>query len=132
MLEQYYSNQQKGNGEFPVYMGAANQRGHGIGNIIGSIFRRILPELKLLAPHALRAGAHMFDDVSKGKSWKDSARNRLPDGLINYALGEQNQSGSGFGRRRTSKRKRHSKTSNKQPKKKRKTAKRSFKRDIFS
>jgi hypothetical protein len=58
----------------------------------------------------------MFDDVSKGKSWKDSARNRLPDALINYAIGEKNQSGSGLGRRRTSKRKRHTKASNKRPK----------------
>jgi hypothetical protein len=128
MYQQYYSRQQQGKGDFPVYVGSfASQRGHGIGNIIGSIFRRILPELKILMPHALRTGANMFDDVQKGKTWKQAARARIPEGLSNLAFGENNQSGSGASRVQTSKRKkRRGKKSNKQSKSKRR------KRDIFS
>jgi hypothetical protein len=65
MYQEYYAKQQRGGGDFPVYIGAYHQRGHGIGNILGSFFRRIIPTLKTFAPHAMRAGAEIFDDVSK-------------------------------------------------------------------
>jgi proline dehydrogenase len=116
MYEQYYTRQQKGDGNFPVYVGAHRQRGHGLGNILGSLFRRILPVLKSFAPHALRAGANIVDDVSKGKSWKDAAMQRVPETLSNFAFGAKDQSGSGIRRRRV--------TINKRAKK--------AKRDIFS
>lgn len=92
LFEQYYDHQQKGRGEFPVYVGRYTQKGHGIGNIIGSLFRRILPTLKVLAPHVLRTGANVLDDVSQGKSWKDAAIKRIPEGLEKFAF---RQTGSG-------------------------------------
>ena len=122
MFDQYYGRQQKGRGDFPVYVGRYRQRGHGLGNIIGSLFRRILPFLKSFAPIALRTGANIVEDVSKGKSWKDAAFERVPETISKVAFGDNNQSGSGV-RRRKSKRKRSKKSS--------KHAKRA-KRDIFS
>lgn len=97
LFEQYYDNQQKGRGEFPVYVGRNTQKGHGIGNIIGSLFRRILPTLKAFAPYALRTGATVLDDVSQGKSWKDAAIKRIPEGLEKFTF---RQTGSGTKRRR--------------------------------
>jgi hypothetical protein len=84
--ERYYDLQQKGRGEFPVYVGRYTQKGHGIGNIIGSLFRRILSSLKALAPHVLRTGANVLEDVVKGKSWKESAIKRVPEGLRNVTF----------------------------------------------
>ena len=116
LFDQYYSHQQRGGGEFPVYAGRYSQRGHGLGNILGSLFRRILPYFKSFAPHALRAGANIVEDVSKGKSWKDAAMDRGAETISKIAFG--NQSGSGIHRR-------------KRKIKKRKNAKRR-KLDIFS
>jgi hypothetical protein len=39
LYERYYDRQQKGEGEFPVYVGRYMQKGHGLGNILGSLFR---------------------------------------------------------------------------------------------
>ena len=119
MYEQYYAQQQNGYGDFPVYVGAYRQRGHGIGNILGSLFRRIMPTLKAFAPHALRASANIFDDVSKGKSFKESAFKHVPDTISRFVFNKNSQSGSGIRRRRTCMRK------------KKKSVKR-VKRDIFS
>jgi hypothetical protein len=105
MYEQYYTNQQNGYGDFPVYIGAYRQRGHGVGNILGGFFKRILPALKTFAPHALRAGADIFDDVSKGKSFKDSSFQRVPETISKIVFNKNNQSGSGVRRKRTYRRK---------------------------
>jgi hypothetical protein len=78
LYERYYDRQQKGKGDFPVYVGRHLQRGHGIGSVLSSLFRRILPTLKAIAPHVLRAGVDMIEDVSSGKKWKDSAIKRVP------------------------------------------------------
>ena len=100
LFDQYYSRQQRGGGEFPVYVGRYRQRGHGLGNIFGSLFRRVLPFLKSFAPIALRAGANIVEDVSKGKSWKDATFARVPETISSVAFGKANQSGSGAHRRR--------------------------------
>lgn len=92
LYERYYDQQQKGQGDFPVYVGRYSQKGHGIGNIIGSLWRRILPALKFLAPHALRTGANVLEDVSQGKSWKEAAIKRIPEGIEKAVFG---QTGSG-------------------------------------
>ena len=105
IYEQYYTQQQKGRGDFPIYVGAERQRGHGVGNIFGGLFRRILPTLKAFAPHALRAGADIFDDMSKGKSFKDSAMQRVPSTISKVVFSNNSQSGSGLRRRRTCHRK---------------------------
>jgi hypothetical protein len=96
LFERYYDIQQKGGGEFPVYVGRYTQKGHGIGNIIGSLWRRILPVLKYLAPHALRTGANVLDDVSQGKTWKEAAIKRVPEGIEKAVFGQ-----TGSGKRKT-------------------------------
>jgi hypothetical protein len=88
-----------------------------LGNVLGSLFRRILPILKTYGPHALRTSANIVDDVSKGKSWKDATLQRVPETISNFVFNKNSQSGSGLRRRRTCKSK--------------KTVKR-IKRDIFS
>ena len=88
LYERYYYLQQKGQGDFPVYVGRFSQRGHGIGNIIGSLFRRILPGLKALVPHVLRTGANVLEDVVHGKSLKESTLKRIPEGVTSYTSEE--------------------------------------------
>lgn len=120
LFDQYYTQQQRGGGDFPVYVGRMRQRGHGIGDIFRSIWRFISPAVKSLAPHALRAGANIVEDVSSGKTWKDSAFKhvpsvikQVPDAISNVVsarsapevikdhIPETNeQSGSGFRKRR--------------------------------
>jgi len=78
LFDQYYTRQQRGGGDFPVYAGRMRQRGHGIGDIFRSIWRFISPVLKTLAPHALRAGANIVEDVSSGNTWKDSTFKHVP------------------------------------------------------
>lgn len=95
LYERYYDNQQRGGGgEFPVYVGRYVQRGHGIGNIIGSLFRRILPALKAITPHVLRTGANVLEDVSKGESWKQAVIKRVPEAVLEAIKGPQTGSGS--------------------------------------
>jgi hypothetical protein len=93
IYEQYYDRQQRGEGEFPVYVGRYSQRGHCLGNIIGSLFRRIMPVLKAIAPHLLITGASVIEDVRAGKSWKESAIKRVPESFHRIAFGEQSGSG---------------------------------------
>jgi hypothetical protein len=107
LYERYYDRQQKREGEFPVYVGRYVQKGHGIGHIIGSLFRRILPGLKAIVPHVLRTGVNVLQDVSAGKSWKAAAIQRIPEGFSSFVSpeaapikGSGEQSGSGKRRKR--------------------------------
>jgi hypothetical protein len=103
LFEQYYANQQKGQGEFPVYIGRYSQQGHGLADIFRGLMRRILPIIKALAPHALRAGANVIEDISSGTKWKTAAVRRIPESLNDYVLSQRKQTGSGRRRRRTTK-----------------------------
>jgi hypothetical protein len=87
--------------------------------MFSSSFKRVLPFLKTLAPHALRTGANIIDDVSKGQKFKDSAFQRVPETLSKVVFGEKNQSGGGTRRRKLSKHRR-------------KRGGKRYKRDIFS
>jgi hypothetical protein len=49
--------------------------------VLSSLFRWIIPTLKAIAPHVLRAGVDLIEDVTSGKKWKDSAIKRVPDAL---------------------------------------------------
>jgi hypothetical protein len=62
-------------------MWTVRTKGHGLRNILGSLFRRSLLVLQAIASHVLRTGANVFEDVSKGKSWKQSSIKRFPEGL---------------------------------------------------
>jgi hypothetical protein len=78
LYERYYDRQQKGKGDFPVYVGRHYQQGHGIGSMLSSLHRRILPTLKVVAPHVLMAGVDMIEDVTSGKKWKNAAIKSTP------------------------------------------------------
>ena len=100
MYEQYYGRQQRGDGDFPVYVGAYRQRGHGLGDILRGLWRRIVPAIKTYAPRLIRAGANIVEDVAGGKSWHDAAAQRIPEAIKTEAKGENVQSGSGRRRKR--------------------------------
>ncbi len=87
--QRYYDRQQKNKGDFPVYVGRYTQRGHGVGNVLGSLVRRILPILKAVAPHVLRTGANLVQDVVSGKSWKQAAIKRVPEVLRNVRVNDE-------------------------------------------
>ena len=74
--------------------------------MIGSLFRKLLPYLKSFASVALRTGANIFEDVSRGKTWKDATFDRVPETISRVAFENKNQSGSGFRRRKKSSKKR--------------------------
>lgn len=46
---------------------------HGIGSVLSSLVRRILPTLKVVVPHVLSAGVNMMEDVTSGKKGKGGA-----------------------------------------------------------
>ena len=89
LFEKYYMQQQGGGDNFPVYRGTFRQRGHGLGNVLGSLIGRFAPSLKALAPHLLRTGADIFDDMRDGKSFKDAALSRIPETLSNIVFNKK-------------------------------------------
>ena len=100
LYEQYYDRQQRGRGDFPVYVGAYRQRGHGLGDILRGLWRRIVPAVKTYAPRLIRAGANIVEDVVGGKPWHESAFQRIPEAIRGPKLDENPQSGSGRRRKR--------------------------------
>ena len=85
LYEDYYS-QQTG-GDVPFFSGSRHQRGHGLGSVLGGLFRRFVIPLftthgKTLALNALRTGMNVADDVlGSGQSLKESAKKRVPEGI---------------------------------------------------
>ena len=108
--EDYYSRQV--GGQIPVFVGSRHQRGHGLGSVLGGLFRRFVIPLftthgKTLALDALRTGMNVADDVlGSGSSFKESVKKRVPEGIKRTAQTLISQSESGAGRRNTRKRRR--------------------------
>jgi len=103
MYEDYYTGQVGGN--VPVFRGMRHQRGHGLGNVIGGLFRRVvLPFLKKEQKGAHQkcdeTGMEVADDVLEGQSLKSSVKKRLPQGIKRAAGDMDWQTGSGFRKRR--------------------------------
>ena len=100
LYEDYYTRQSEG--EVPVFYGARTQRGHGLGSILGGLFRRALPflssEAKILGQQAMNFASDMID----GKSFQDSAKNRLMEGIKTFVTSNPiiPQSGNGVRRKR--------------------------------
>ena len=103
MYEDYYSRQV--GGEIPVFVGSRHQRGHGIGSVLGGLFRRFVVPLftthgKTLALDTLRTGMNVAEDVlGGGRGLKESVKKRVPEGIKRTAQNLISQSGSGDGRR---------------------------------
>lgn len=93
--ETYYLDQ-SGNG-LPVFVGYKGQKGHGLGNVLGGLFRKAMPMIKkgltTFGKHALKTGLEIADDVVHGKTLSESAQERIPRGIKRMAFGEQSGSG---------------------------------------
>ena len=109
LYEDYYSRQV--GGEIPVFVGSRYQRGHGLGSILGGLFRRFVIPLfkthgKTMALDALRTGMNVAEDVlGGGRGLKESVKKRVPEGIKRTAQSLVGQSGSGVGRRKRRRRK---------------------------
>ena len=62
-FKDYYLNQ-VGNG-MPVFVGAAGQRGHGLGNILRGLFRIATPLIKTIGSSALKKSKPIMKQVGK-------------------------------------------------------------------
>lgn len=91
------------------------QRGAGLGSILGSIARRLIPiaknilwpaAKKYVLPHAAKAAKQVAGDIISGRNVKESIKDHGKEAL--KGIGEQiiNQSGSGRKRRRIKAKKR--------------------------
>ena len=63
MYEDYYAKQQRGGSEMPIFVGRRRQRGHGLGQIVGGLFKRFI--VPFVAPHAKRIGKQILGNVAK-------------------------------------------------------------------
>ena len=61
----------------PVFYGARTQRGHGLGSILGGLFRRALPFVSSGAKIQGQQAMNVTSDMIDGKSFQDSAKSRL-------------------------------------------------------
>ena len=99
MYGDYYSRQ--AGGEIPVFIGSQYQRGHGLGSVLGGLFRRFVIPLfrthgNTLALDALRIGMDVAQDLlASGCGLKESAKKRVPEGIKRTAQSLIRQSGSG-------------------------------------
>jgi len=96
----YYVNQ-AGNG-IPVFQGMRGQRGHGFGSVLSGLFRSAMPVLKRIGKQALTTGAYIASDLLGGKSFDESARSRVRQGINSFLPPEEGseQTGSGHKRRK--------------------------------
>jgi len=112
MYEDYYSHQV--GGLMPVFVGSRQQRGHGLGSVLGGIFRRfVIPFFKThgkaLATDALKTGVNVAKDVLGRRTLKESVKWRVPEGIKRSAQSLVAQSGSGVRLKRRKRRRKHSK-----------------------
>lgn len=80
LFDQYYINQ-AGSG-MPIYRGSTGQqRGYGLGGLLGGLFRSAIPLLKkgaaMAGKQALRTGADIAQDVLSGENIKTATKKRL-------------------------------------------------------
>ena len=131
LYENYYVNQSGGYG-IPVFQGSRVQRGHGIGSILGGLFRSAFPLIKRglakFGRHALKTGLEIANDMSEGAELKESAKRRVGEGIKRFAsqAGFNSQQGSGAIKRRKTRRRAHNK------KRKKKTSRTTKNSDIFA
>lgn len=93
-----------------VYVGTPNQRGHGIGNFLAGLFRRVLPMInrgiKIVGKEAARAGMHVLHDFTEDKvPLRQSLRTHIGQSGRNLKRKAQEElgkfmSGSGYKRRK--------------------------------
>ena len=83
MYEEYYLNQ-TGSG-LPGFVGARYQRGHGLGNMLRSLSRIVIPFIKKgvgkIGKQAVKSSMDIAHDAMLGKNIKAAAKKRVSDGL---------------------------------------------------
>lgn len=108
---QYYTKQAGGGMQDigPIYFKSrVKQRGRGIGNIFGSIYRFIKPLLASLAPalrsSTLSATTGLINDIGR-KSFKESLKDNSKNAMQTFLKSATQQSGSGRSRKSVVKKK---------------------------
>ena len=143
MYHDYYQNQamgvrQHGGFDNMSFFRGSHQRGHGLGNIMGNIFRglrAIMPSVfKTVGRHALATGVNIASDVLDGKKLKESARQHalyglksaagdvapvLLDTIKRSAHDNVSQSGSGLRKRKSTFKQQHRRQQHKRQRKSR-------------
>lgn len=81
----HYYVQQAGGG-LPVYGGVISQKGHGLGSILGGLFRGAIPLLKnvgkVVGRQVLKSGLNVANDVVSGANVKKSLKRRAAEGAM--------------------------------------------------
>ena len=81
----YYKNQAVGGGNY--FSGAPLQRGHGLGNILGGLFRSALPMIKqgakVIGKEAVKTGVGVAADVLGGQNIKTATKQRARQAGLN-------------------------------------------------
>ena len=102
LYKNYYISQ-SGHG-MPVFAGSRGQRGHGLGSLLGGLFRSAFPMIKrglaAFGKQALKTGLEIAKDVADGEDIKESAKKRVPDGIKTFAKRQGFISQRGEGRKR--------------------------------
>lgn len=82
-FEVYYLNQAGGGGSLPYFQGIRYARGHGLGGVLGSLFRAAVPVLKksgkALLKEGLQTGVNVIGDVLEGQNIKSAMKRRAKD-----------------------------------------------------
>ena len=111
-FDKYYLNQ-VGSG-MSFYRGSSHlQRGHGLGGLLGGLFRSAIPLLKkgatAIGKQALQTGMEIADDVMSGQNVKTAAKRRVKQAGRQLAVkaGRKIQKGGG---KKTPRRKQKAKT----------------------
>lgn len=84
LYDDYYKRQS--GGEIPVFIGRRHQRGHGIGSLLGGLFRRfvvpfIRDNAKKVGLNLLKTGVNIAGDAISGRNIKESVKDHIPRGL---------------------------------------------------
>ena len=81
--EHYVAQAEQRGGTLPVFRGARRQRGHGLGNMVGSIYRWLKPMVQNTASAAgrelMKTGVSIANDTLAGKTLKEAASERLQE-----------------------------------------------------
>ena len=106
LYEDYYRNQRTGGNAIPVFVGRRYQRSHGIGQMIGGLFKRCVVPLvsthaKLIGKQVLgnvtKTGMEVVGDVMVSRSAKEAIKERGLSGIKRTVGDIMRQSPLNFG-----------------------------------
>ena len=80
--EDYYAKQQRGGSEMSIFVGRRRQRGHGLGQIVGGLFKRFIVRIgKQILGNVAKTGMDVVGDVIGGRSVKEAVEERGLSGI---------------------------------------------------